>query len=66
VPGFAFDVEVLGRAERSGLRVAEVAVRWREQAGSKVRVLRDGMKMAVEVLRLRALLGPLPPADMHH
>jgi dolichyl-phosphate beta-glucosyltransferase len=60
IPGFAFDVEVIGRAERAGLRVAEVAVRWREQAGSKVRIARDGPKMAIDVLRLRAALGPAP------
>jgi dolichyl-phosphate beta-glucosyltransferase len=60
VPGFAFDVEVIGRAERAGLHVAETAVRWREQPGSKVRVLIDGMKMALDVLRLRMALGPLP------
>ena len=60
IPGFAFDVEVIGRAERAGLRVAEVAVRWRDQAGSKVRVTRDGPKMVIDVLRLRAALGPGP------
>jgi dolichyl-phosphate beta-glucosyltransferase len=59
VPGFAFDVEVLSRAERAGLRVVEVAVRWHDQRGSKVRVIRDGLKMAVDVLRLRRALGPL-------
>jgi dolichyl-phosphate beta-glucosyltransferase len=59
VPGFAFDVEVLSRAERAGLRVVEVAVRWREQDGSKVHVLRDGLKMVFDVLRLRLALGPL-------
>jgi dolichyl-phosphate beta-glucosyltransferase len=60
VPDFAFDVEVLARAERMGLHVAEIAVRWREQPGSKVRVLRDGLKMASDVLRLRLALGPAP------
>lgn len=54
-PRFAFDVEVLRRAERRGLRIAEVAVRWREQRGSKVRVLRDGLAMAAEVLRISRL-----------
>jgi dolichyl-phosphate beta-glucosyltransferase len=57
IAGFAFDVEVLGRAERLGLRVAEIAVRWRERPKSKVRVLRDGLAMAGDVLRIRAELG---------
>jgi dolichyl-phosphate beta-glucosyltransferase len=58
IPGFAFDVEVIARAERTGIHVAECAVRWREQPGSKVRVLRDGLAMVADVLRLRAALGP--------
>jgi dolichyl-phosphate beta-glucosyltransferase len=66
VPGFAFDVEVIGRAERAGLHVAETAVRWREQPGSKVRVLRDGLTMMFDVLRLRIALGPLPASATAH
>lgn len=57
VTGFAFDVEVIGRAERLGFHVAELAIRWREQSGSKVRVLRDGLHMVADVLRLRVALG---------
>ena len=53
IPGYAFDVEVLGRAERLGLRVAEVAVLWRDRPGSKVRVLRDGLAMVADVIRVR-------------
>jgi dolichyl-phosphate beta-glucosyltransferase len=60
VSGFAFDVEVLGRAERLGLRIAEIGVRWRERSGSKVRVLSDGLTMAGDVLRLRGYLGRPP------
>lgn len=52
--GFSFDVEVLLMAIRSGYRVAEVPVNWTHQPGSKVRVLRDGMLMARDVLRIRA------------
>lgn len=54
VSGFAFDVEVLRRAERAGFRIVEVPVRCHERAGSKVRVLRDGVAMAADVVRLRA------------
>jgi dolichyl-phosphate beta-glucosyltransferase len=60
VRGFAFDVEIIARAERLGFQVAEVAVHWREQAGSKVRVVRDGLKMLADLLRLRAALGLVP------
>jgi dolichyl-phosphate beta-glucosyltransferase len=59
VSGFAFDVELLGRAERLGFRIAEVGVHWRDQAGSKVRVVHDGLAMARDVLRIRAELRPV-------
>ena len=52
--GFSFDVEVLLMAMRSGYRVAEVPVNWTHMPGSKVRVLRDGLLMARDVLRIRA------------
>jgi dolichyl-phosphate beta-glucosyltransferase len=52
--GYSFDVEVLLMALRSGYRVDEVAVNWTHQPGSKVRVVRDGLRMAVDVMRIRA------------
>jgi len=55
--GFAFDVELLARAERAGLRVAEVAVDWHDAAGSKVRLLPDALEMAADLFRLRRRLG---------
>ncbi len=44
--GFGFDVELLMLAQRRGFRVAEVAVNWADQPGSKVRVLREGPRHA--------------------
>jgi dolichyl-phosphate beta-glucosyltransferase len=52
--GYSFDVEVLLMAQRAGYLVAEVPVNWTHQPGSKVRVVRDGLRMAVDVLRIRA------------
>jgi dolichyl-phosphate beta-glucosyltransferase len=52
--GYSFDVEVLLMALRAGYKVAEVPVNWVHQPGSKVRVVRDGLRMAVDVLRIRA------------
>jgi dolichyl-phosphate beta-glucosyltransferase len=52
--GYSFDVEVLLMAVRAGYKVAEVPVNWVHQPGSKVRVVRDGLRMAVDVLRIRA------------
>lgn len=52
--GYSFDVEVLLMATRAGYRVAEVPVNWTHQPGSKVNVVRDGVRMALDVLRIRA------------
>ena len=54
VDHFAFDVEVLYLAIRFfGMRVAEVPVRWAHQEGSKVRFLRDAIRMLKTLFRIR-------------
>jgi dolichyl-phosphate beta-glucosyltransferase len=52
--GWAFDVEVLYRAQLAGYRVAEVAVEWHEIAGSKLRPARDAARMLLSLFRIRA------------
>ena len=56
--GFAFDVELLARCERAGLRVAEVPVDWYDARGSKVRLFPDAPRMAVDLVRIRRRVGP--------
>ncbi len=51
--GWAFDVEILYRAQLAGYRVAEVAVEWHEIAGSKLRPARDATRMLVSLFRIR-------------
>jgi dolichyl-phosphate beta-glucosyltransferase len=54
--GFAFDVELLGRAEREGACVAEVPVRWSHVEESRVQPLRHGLRMVADAWRLRVWL----------
>jgi dolichyl-phosphate beta-glucosyltransferase len=55
--GFAFDVEVLLRAQARGYRIVEVPVNWADQEGSKVGVLSNGPGMVLQLLRARRRLG---------
>ncbi len=54
--GYAFDVEILGRARKAGLRVEELPVAWHHQEGSNVDPLRDGLRMLGELRRIRSSL----------
>ena len=53
IDGFAFDVELLYLAQRAGLRIREIPVRWNHAEGSKVRFIQDSLQMLREVIALR-------------
>jgi dolichyl-phosphate beta-glucosyltransferase len=50
---FGFDPELLYLAERHGLRAAEIPVRWAHSPATKVSMLRDSVKMFVDVFTIR-------------
>jgi dolichyl-phosphate beta-glucosyltransferase len=53
IDGFAFDVELLYLAQRAGLRLREVPVRWNHAEGSKIAFVKDSWRMLREVVALR-------------
>jgi glycosyltransferase involved in cell wall biosynthesis len=57
--GFGFDPEVLFIAQRQGLKIREVPVRWSHAEGSKVRFLKHATVMFLDLVRIRwnALTG---------
>jgi dolichyl-phosphate beta-glucosyltransferase len=58
-PGFAWDVEVVATALAIGIEVREFPVSWSHDASTKVRVMRDGIRMLTALIgihrRVRAL-----------
>jgi dolichyl-phosphate beta-glucosyltransferase len=53
VEGWGFDPEILFLARRAGLQVEEVPVLWAHSEGTRLHPFRDGLKMFVELLRIR-------------
>ncbi len=53
IDGWAFDVEVLTIAREQRLRVLEVPIEWHYRNESQVSMVRDGVGMLREVLRIR-------------
>ncbi len=51
--GFGYDPEVLYRAKRKGVRIAEVPVVWRNSAPTKVSPIRSSLDMFKHVVKVR-------------
>lgn len=52
--GFAFDMELLMLLRRAGCTVIEQPIDWHDTPGSKVQLVRDGLRMATTLFRLRS------------
>jgi dolichyl-phosphate beta-glucosyltransferase len=63
IDNFSFDVEVLYLGRQLGYSIAEVPVRWEHQEGSKVRYLRDALRMLKTLFRIRATDYHIQRAD---
>lgn len=51
---FAFDAELLFLAQKKGLRISELPVRWVNSPQSKVDPVKDSLRMALDLVRIRA------------
>ena len=54
VDGWAFDIEVLCIARARGFRIVEVPIEWHYRRESQLNLLRDGVSMLKELIRIRA------------
>lgn len=59
VEGWIFDIEILHLASAQNMKIHEMIVNWHEVDGSKINLLRDSIKMAIDlfVIRFNYLLG---------
>lgn len=55
IDGFAFDIELLHLVERWGLSISEIPVRVVNTSTSSVHVIRDGLGLAGDLVRIRRL-----------
>jgi dolichyl-phosphate beta-glucosyltransferase len=58
VDGYMFDVEILYLAERSGYRIKEVGVRWRDDADSRLELVAGNWRNAKDIFRIRLTKYP--------
>ena len=54
VEGWAFDIEVLSIARARSMRIVEVPIEWHYRRASQLSLIRDGVSMFRELLRIRA------------
>ncbi|KAF9401644.1 dolichyl-phosphate beta-glucosyltransferase, partial [Podila epigama] len=59
VEGWVFDIEALMLAQKMDIPITEVPVAWQEIDGSKVSLMRDSIRMAIDLLiiRMNYILG---------
>lgn len=51
--GFGFDPEILFLAQQTGLRIAEIPVRWAHHPGTKVKLFGDSFRMLLDLVAIR-------------
>jgi dolichyl-phosphate beta-glucosyltransferase len=53
IDGFGFDPELLFLASRNGLKIMEIPVRWSHAEDSKIRFMRDSVRMFSDLFQIR-------------
>lgn len=67
VDGFAFDLEILARAQYLGARLIELPVTWSDKGGSSFRAVADGIQSIIDLRSTRRRLrGELVTTDKRY
>lgn len=53
INGYAFDVEILHIARLKGYKIKEYPVLWIDRLDSKMKIIRDALKMLKEVIKIK-------------
>ena len=65
IDGYMFDVEVLHLASRSGYRIKQVGVRWRDDGDSRLDLVAGNWRNMIDILKIRFGRYPDPaPAEV--
>lgn len=65
INGFAFDIELLALADRFHYNMHVLPVVWTNSPASKVRVVRDSIKMFLDIWKVKYRLAQLPAEQFH-
>lgn len=52
IDGYMFDVEILWLAEKAGYRIVQIPVRWRDDADSRLQLVRGNMQNVKDIFRI--------------
>lgn len=61
IDGYLFDVEVLYLAQKFGYHIAQVPVRWKDDADSRLQLFRGNVRNAIDLLRIPLIHRNLEP-----
>jgi len=61
IDGYMFDVEILYLACRSGYRIEQIPIRWRDDGDSRLAVVRGNVRNLLDVLKIRFTRYPPKP-----
>lgn len=60
IDGYMFDVEILLLARHFGMDIREVPVRWRDDADSRLQIVRGNIRNMIDIIRIRFQSRPAP------
>lgn len=63
IDGYMYDVEILYLAHRTGYKIAQVPIRWRDDGDSRLQMLGGNIRNFMDILRIRFAAPPRQPSD---